>query len=297
MKPVDESSQHSARRPTQFPLNEHHSKRTTTLLWVDRAHGDSAEFRKSLAAAAGIEITVVDALPAMGTHETATAYGALIFDLTYPTARDLDEVLAVKRKWARLPGIMLANSCAIDLLLWALRARMWDFHVKPVAHRILQHQLSRLFSMAVERQQDTRAVWYPHDQVDVAAQTQPQPALETRPALLYVRTLLTERITLEEAADRCCMSRWHFSRSFKRDYGITFKEFVVRERIVRAKALLGQSEASVTEIAHAVGFNELSNFTRAFTRESGVGPRQFRKQVRGEARSNFDEGVTKHKIS
>ena len=281
----------------QYPLNDYRSMRTTTLLWVDRAHGDSAAFRQALAAGAGVRITVVDAmdaLQAMSTHETATAYGALIFDFTYPTARDLNEVLAVKRNWARLPGIMLANSCTIDLLLWALRARMWDFHVKPVDHRILQHQLSRLFSLAVESQHDTRAVWYPHDQVDIAART--QPVLETRPALVYVRTLLAERITLEEAADRCCMSRWHFSRSFKRDYGITFKEFVVRERIVRAKAMLGQSDASVTEIAHAVGFNELSNFTRAFTRESGVGPRQFRKQVRGETPSNFDEGGVKHKV-
>ena len=279
------------------PLNEHQSKRTTTLLWVDRAHGDSTAFRQSLAAAAGIGITVVDAMDALlaiGTQETTPAYGALIFDFTYPTARDLDEVLAAKRKWARLPGIMLANSCTIDVLLWALRARMWDFHVKPVAHHILQDQLSRLFSLTVESQVGTRAVWYPHDQVDVTARTQPE--LDTRPALVYVQTLLAERITLEEAADRCCMSRWHFSRSFKRDYGITFKEFVIRERIVRAKALLGQSNASVTEIAHAVGFNELSNFTRAFTRESGVGPRQFRKQIRGEAPPKGEEGGAKHKI-
>ncbi len=80
------------------------------------------------------------------------------------------------------------------------------------------------------------------------------------------------------AAKLCDLSRFQFSRNFKKEQGLTFRDFVVRVRVERAAELMRQSpHLSVTEAAFVVGFNDVSHFSRMFRRQLGVLPSQFRR--------------------
>lgn len=78
------------------------------------------------------------------------------------------------------------------------------------------------------------------------------------------------------AARLCELSPFQFSRNFKKENGVTFRDFVVRVRIQRAAELMRQPNVSVTEAAFGVGFNDLSYFARMFRRQLGISPSHFR---------------------
>jgi AraC family transcriptional regulator len=70
-----------------------------------------------------------------------------------------------------------------------------------------------------------------------------------------------------------------FIRLFKRSTGIPPHQFVLRKRVERAQALLGNPALSLAEIALRTGFADQSHFTRMFHRLTGVAPRQYRRAL------------------
>ncbi len=98
-----------------------------------------------------------------------------------------------------------------------------------------------------------------------------------RKALIYINRNYHRPITLEMVANESAMSKYHFSRLFKRHMGLSFKQYLNTKRIRAAKALLLQGRCSVTEAGFAVGFNDASYFARVFQRIEGCSPRDFRR--------------------
>jgi transcriptional regulator GlxA family with amidase domain len=72
------------------------------------------------------------------------------------------------------------------------------------------------------------------------------------------------------------MSPAHFSRQFRLAFGETPHRYLQRRRIERACAMLRDSDAAVTAIALAVGFDSLGTFSRTFTAIIGRSPTQYR---------------------
>lgn len=67
----------------------------------------------------------------------------------------------------------------------------------------------------------------------------------------YIDTSFRENLTLEQAAEIAGFSKYHFSRLFKEFTGITFQEYLTRQRIRHAEELLTDSKISITDIALA----------------------------------------------
>ena len=61
---------------------------------------------------------------------------------------------------------------------------------------------------------------------------------------------------------------------------MTPHQYLVRARLRRAARLLAEDERSITDVALAVGFADLSNFVRTFRRAAGVSPGRFAKSAR-----------------
>ncbi len=71
------------------------------------------------------------------------------------------------------------------------------------------------------------------------------------------------------------MSRMQLHRKLKALLGVTTSEFIRTERLKTAAHLLKQSDANVSEIGYAVGFNDPSYFTRCFKEHYGVSPKEY----------------------
>ena len=91
----------------------------------------------------------------------------------------------------------------------------------------------------------------------------------------FVRDHFHEKFAASQIAAHCGLSRFQFSRCFHAVYGITFREYLLRYRIIEACNRLREGKLPVTQIAFAVGFHDGSYFARMFRRYTGVLPSQY----------------------
>lgn len=82
--------------------------------------------------------------------------------------------------------------------------------------------------------------------------------------------------TLDELAWLVGISARTLDRYLRKE-GSGFRDLAVRVRIERARRLLRDGEVPISQIAYRLGFSDVANFTRAFRRETGLSPTDFRR--------------------
>jgi AraC family transcriptional regulator len=87
---------------------------------------------------------------------------------------------------------------------------------------------------------------------------------------------LSAPLTIDRLAAVANMSPFHFARCFKQTTGFTPHQFVIRERIVRARAMLSSDSQSIGDVAMALGFASQSHFADVYRRVTGTTPRSTR---------------------
>ena len=99
-------------------------------------------------------------------------------------------------------------------------------------------------------------------------------------AVDYIKRRYASRLTLEEVADYVGYSPAYFSRIFREDTGLGFKEYLNELRVEKGCGLLLNSRLTITEIAAMLGFNDQSHFCKVFKLFTGVTPDRYRKRSR-----------------
>lgn len=92
----------------------------------------------------------------------------------------------------------------------------------------------------------------------------------------YIHQNYTQDITLELLADRCCLSREHYSRCFKRFTGFSPFDYLNRYRVMQSCLLLQNTTKKIAEVAMLSGFNNVSYYNRQFLRWIGATPSAYR---------------------
>ncbi|MGH8192852.1 MAG: helix-turn-helix domain-containing protein [Woeseiaceae bacterium] len=203
----------------------------------------------------------------------------LCFDFDYPDLGGLKLLRETKQKHPSLPILMVTEQHSETLAVWAFRARVWDYLVKPVSDEELIRAVTGLQELQRNRHGD--------GQREMTARSMPIPnegrfagvhsrQLVLHRAVEYVESSFAGRIREEVAAEKCGMSVCQFSRAFKAEYGVTFQGYVIQHRIREACRLLRNPSACIADVAAATGFNDPSYFTRVFKRYFGFSPSDYR---------------------
>ncbi|MFA9558377.1 helix-turn-helix transcriptional regulator [Evansella sp. AB-rgal1] len=95
-------------------------------------------------------------------------------------------------------------------------------------------------------------------------------------AITYIRTHMSEQLTLEQIAGQTGFNPRYFAGRFKSETGMTVFSFITSERIHIAKHLLKYTREQLVDIAHNIGYNDQSYFTQVFKKSVGVTPKQYR---------------------
>jgi AraC family transcriptional regulator len=103
------------------------------------------------------------------------------------------------------------------------------------------------------------------------------PANKLRTVVRYIHEHLEMDLALQGLADVARMNVHGFVRSFRQSTGLPPHQYVLRQRIERAKALLRDSPLSIAEVALRTGFANQSNFTTAFRRLTSITPSAWRR--------------------
>lgn len=92
----------------------------------------------------------------------------------------------------------------------------------------------------------------------------------------YIDDTLDQDIKLADLAQLVEVSQSHFSRLFKQSMGLSPYQYLLQQRVERAKQLLKKTNQPLVEIALACGFVSQSHFTRQFRQATGVTPKAYR---------------------
>jgi len=85
-----------------------------------------------------------------------------------------------------------------------------------------------------------------------------------------------EPLGVDDLAAAAGLSRAHFSREFRRAFGVAPHAYLLTRRLERAAALLRTTDNTVAEICLAVGLQGIGSFTTSFKRAYGKTPTQYR---------------------
>ena len=99
-----------------------------------------------------------------------------------------------------------------------------------------------------------------------------------RPAIDYIRNNYSDRITVDQLAEQCHLSKSYFMNHFKKVTGKTVIGYLMQVRIDNACKLLANDHMSASETALNVGYTNISNFNRQFKQLTGLTPKEFKKR-------------------
>ena len=95
----------------------------------------------------------------------------------------------------------------------------------------------------------------------------------------YINDHLEQEIRLANLAQLLDMSQFHFSHLFKQSIGVAPYQYLLQQRVERAKQLLKQTDQSIMNIALLCGFNSHSHLSKQFRQLTGMTPKNYRSNV------------------
>jgi AraC-like DNA-binding protein len=102
------------------------------------------------------------------------------------------------------------------------------------------------------------------------------PHKQVRLARLLLEQRYDAPITIDDLSREVALSPYYLIRAFKHLYKQTPHQYLVGQRIAKAKELLRNSDLTITEICVVVGFESLGSFSTLFRNVVGVSPRAYR---------------------
>lgn len=104
----------------------------------------------------------------------------------------------------------------------------------------------------------------------------------------YVRQNPGADLSIATLASRAAISPFHFHRILRAALGESPGSYINRHRLEAAVGLIRQATGNLSDVAIEVGFSDVSAFSKAFTKQFGIAPSEFRQNPAMELNARFD---------
>jgi AraC-like DNA-binding protein len=95
----------------------------------------------------------------------------------------------------------------------------------------------------------------------------------------YLEQRISENLTLEDLAAVTGMNVYEFAKRFKTATGLSPYQYVLEQRLRRAKDLLEHSQLPLAEVAYSVGFSSQAHMSKVFKERLGYTPKAYRNEL------------------
>ena len=96
----------------------------------------------------------------------------------------------------------------------------------------------------------------------------------------YIDNVYGFNISIENICKQLSISPSHFFRLFKKEYGISPNDYIIRKKIDHAVHLLNHTSLNINQISESLGYVNTSSFSNVFCRKMGMSPNEYRKKNR-----------------
>lgn len=91
----------------------------------------------------------------------------------------------------------------------------------------------------------------------------------------YIEEHLEEELSLERLAEEFYVSKYHIAHVFKDHIGLSIHQYITKKRLAKCQEAI-RANMNITDVYHMYGFGDYSSFYRAFKKEYGISPKEYR---------------------
>jgi len=202
----------------------------------------------------------------------------VVLDHRLPDRTGLEILTDLRSIRPNLPVVMLTGYGSEWICAAAFRLGVADYLQKPVNPVDLVGTVERILSPGLEREESPYATSTMRSLL-VPLSTPLQRAMG------LIQQRYWDHFSLAELGRQVGMSKYRLSHRFREVLRVTFRDYLLRVRLERAKALLVSGQVSITEVAQNVGFGDLARFDKVFKRYTGMSPSAYRSFATGRGKA------------
>jgi AraC-like DNA-binding protein len=118
-----------------------------------------------------------------------------------------------------------------------------------------------------------------HEVLSVSDNLKKYHLLTIETAQEFIHRSFSEDLSLQQLAQHCHISPFHFSRIFKTVLNTSPHKYLLGVRLQHAKILIATSQKAISDIAFECGFSSLEYFATAYRQQFKISPTQHRKEL------------------
>ena len=189
----------------------------------------------------------------------------LLTDINMPQMNGLDLAQLAREKAPSCHIIFLTGYDDFEFARKAIRLGADDYILKPFSKADIEEMLGKVKNKLDEERKKAQV----ETLVDQGHSTELEEAIHSR--------LADSQLTLKDLASQLGFSPSYLSVLIKKKLGLPFQEYLIQERMKKAKLLLLTTDLKIYEIADQVGFEDMNYFSQRFKQVVGVTQRQYNK--------------------
>ena len=188
--------------------------------------------------------------------------------LEYSAGEDADE------RW-----FMTNMQNAREALLHALREMLREIEYKAVGYELICQDLLEVLILRLMRHAGLQFLPTKTEHRKPGR----KPSKECAAGRHYIDNHFKENINLDMLSELVHVNKYYMVHSFTKEYGISPINYLISRRIEESKYLLSDTDHSLSQISHMLGFSSPSYFSQSFRRLEGMSPMEFRRSSRSRA--------------
>lgn len=189
----------------------------------------------------------------------------ILTDINMPQMNGIKLAQLAREQYPQLHIIFLTGYDDFDYALSAVKLGADDYLLKPFSREDVEAMLIKV-KEKLDREKKQQQV---HELVEKAEFSDLEQAIHDR--------LADTELSLKSLSFQLGFNSSYLSVLIKKELGLPFQDYLIQERMKRAKLLLLTTDLKVYEIAEQVGFEDMNYFSQRFKQIVGVTPRQFKK--------------------
>lgn len=189
----------------------------------------------------------------------------LLTDINMPQMNGLELAKLVREQAPKCHIVFLTGYDDFDYARTAIKLGADDYLLKPFSKDDVEEMLAKLQTKLDKERKKAQI----QNLVDQGQRSELEEAIHAR--------LADSELSLKSLAFQLGFSSSYLSVLIKKELGLPFQDYLIQERMKKAKLLLLTTDLKIYEIAEQVGFEDMNYFSQRFKQVVGLTPRQFKK--------------------
>lgn len=189
----------------------------------------------------------------------------LLTDINMPQMNGIELAKLVRDQAPKCHIVFLTGYDDFDYARTAIKLGADDYLLKPFSKDDVEEMLAKVQTKLDKERKKVQI----QNLVDQGQRSELEEAIHAR--------LADSELSLKSLAFQLGFSSSYLSVLIKKELGLPFQDYLIQERMKKAKLLLLTTDLKIYEIAEQVGFEDMNYFSQRFKQVVGLTPRQFKK--------------------